>query len=123
VGDSPHQNTTRSAAADLGRRQFMRKAAVAGTLVWTVPTIVSIQPAGAADRHSARPKPPVGGVVEPPIVTPTTAATQLGPTRLAFTGDNEIVEFGVGLAALAGGTALILSAAEPERVGLGAEGE
>jgi hypothetical protein len=108
VEDSPHLNPS-TAAAGLGRRQFMRKAAVAGAIVWTVPTIVSIAPAGAADRHSAPPKPP-GGVEQPP---PTKiSGRHKDPEQLPFTGDNEIVELGVGTAAIAAGAAMLILSAE-----------
>jgi hypothetical protein len=118
VGDSPHRNATTSAAAGLGRRQFMRKAAVAGAIVWTVPTIVSIEPAGAVDRHSAPPEPP-GGVVKPP--------QEVGPAQrkpdgqLPFTGDNEIVELGVGVAAVTAGAAMLLLGEEGTRAPLDPE--
>jgi len=108
VEDSPHRDPT-TAKADLGRRQFMRKAAVAGAIVWTVPTIVSIAPAGAADRHSAPPKPP-GGVVEPP--PKQIAGKHKDGEQLPFTGDNEIVELGVGTAAIAAGAAMLMLSAE-----------
>ena len=109
MGDSPHRNATTSAAADLGRRQFMRKAAVAGAIVWTVPTIVSIEPAVAADRHSA----PPGAVVKPP---PAVGAVHDGPhAQLPFTGDNEIVELGIGVAAITAGAAMLLMSEESAR--------
>ncbi len=106
--DSPHRNPS-TAAADLGRRQFMRKAAVAGAIVWTVPTIVSIEPAGAADRHSAPPKPP-GSVEKPP--PKEISGRHHDPEQLPFTGDNEIVELGVGAAAIAAGAAMLMLSAE-----------
>jgi hypothetical protein len=125
VGDSTHQNPAASTAPDLGRRQFLCRAAVAGTVVWTVPTIVSIETAFAADRHSAPPKPPVepvGAVSAPPAAPAPLAVTKrAGPTQLPFTGDNEVVEFGVGLAAVVGGAALIALGAEAEQVWLDAE--
>jgi hypothetical protein len=124
VGDSPHRNATTSAAADLGRRQFMRKAAVAGAIVWTVPTIISIEPAGATDRHSAPPKPP-GGVVTPPggVVKPppAVAAVHDPHAQLPFTGDNEIVELGIGVAAITAGAAMLLLSDEGARAALDAE--
>jgi hypothetical protein len=112
VEESPHINATTSAAAELGRRQFIRKAAVAGAIVWTVPTIVSIEPAGAAERHSTPPKPPVepiSGVVSRPHDGEKDAA------QLPFTGDNEVLEFGVGVAAVAAGAAMLMMSAEPDR--------
>jgi hypothetical protein len=109
VEDSPDRNPS-SAAADLGRRQFIRKAAVAGAIVWTVPTIVSIEPAGAAERHSTPPKPPVepiSGVSKPPGGEKSTA-------QLPFTGDNEVLEFGVGVVAVTAGAAMLMLSAEAE---------
>jgi hypothetical protein len=95
----------------------MRKAAVAGAIVWTVPTIVSIEPAGAADRHSAPPEPP-GGVVKPP---PTVGPLHEHQKQLPFTGDNEIVELGVGVAAITAGAAMLLLSEEGARAVLDPE--
>jgi hypothetical protein len=123
VEDSPNRNPTpaanltaaanrTAAAAALGRRQFIRKAAVAGAIVWTVPTIVSIEPAGAAERHSTAPKPPVepvSGVVSKPPDGEKSAA------QLPFTGDNEVLEFGIGVAAVTTGAAMLMLSAESDR--------
>lgn len=99
---------------EIGRRTFIRKAAVAGAIVWTVPTIVSIDPASAAtQRGSAKPKPPV----TPPIVTPTpmqeTGGGEAEGEQLPFTGDNEIIELGVGVAAVTAGAAMLVLGKEP----------
>ncbi len=107
--DSPNRNSS-SAAAELGRRQFIRKAAVAGAIVWTVPTIVSIEPAGASERHSTPPKPPVkpiSGVSKHPDGEKDAA-------QLPFTGDNEILELGIGVAAVTAGAAMLMLSAESE---------
>jgi len=122
VENSPHRNATTSAQAELGRRQFMRKAAVAGAIVWTVPTIVSIEPAGAAAGHSG---PPVtsttsttstGGVHQQPPPPSTVGAKQQQPGgQLPFTGDNQSIEVGVGVAAVTAGAAMLLLSAEAER--------
>jgi hypothetical protein len=119
VEHSPHENAT-SASAALGRRQFMRKAAVAGAIVWTVPTINSIEPAGAADRHS---EPPSGLVKPAPEVAP---AHEVSPAhesdgQLPFTGDNEIVEFGVGVTAITAGAAMLLMSNDDARTVLDSE--
>lgn len=123
MGDSMQQIPT-TAASDLGRRQFLRKAAVAGTVAWAVPTIITMEPAGAAELTSPPPEPPVdvGGVVvpsDPPTAAPPVtqvAGTQVaGRTELARTGvelDNLVV---AGLAATAGGAALLLWSADPEK--------
>lgn len=47
-----------SGDANLDRRRFLGKAAVAGGTVWAVPTLVSMRPAGASELTSAPPAPP-----------------------------------------------------------------
>lgn len=96
---------------ELGRRQFIRKAAVAGAIVWTVPTIVSIDPANAADRGSAKPRPPVS---HPPVYETGGAAFEMGPAlpaklpgSLPFTGDNEQLGALIGGGAVVAGIALV----------------
>jgi hypothetical protein len=121
VEDSPHRDAPRVIAPGLGRRQFMRKAAVAGAIAWTVPTIVSIQPAGAAERHSAPPVKPVGGVKQHPGTVDATQKHTDPVPQLPFTGDNEIVEMGVGIAAVAGGAAMLFLSGGAERAALDVE--
>jgi hypothetical protein len=117
VGDSPHTTPTRATGAGLGRRQFLRKAAAAGTAVWVVPAIITIDPAAAVGLNSQPPEPPVEpvGTVVPRRDPPPPAAT--GPTELAFTGANLDHLAAAGLAATAAGAALLLLSAEAERFG------
>lgn len=100
---------------ELGRRQFMRKAAVAGAIVWTVPTIVSLEPAGAAERHSAAPRPPKQPQTETNTFDTGGAALEMGPAlpkglpaSLPFTGDNERTGAIIGTGIAAAGAALIV---------------
>lgn len=110
------------AAAGVDRRQFLRRAAAVGTAAWVVPTIVSIDVAGAQQITSPPPTPPdedVGAVtVTPPAQQPAgqPAGTQVaGRTALPRTGV-ELNQVAVaGLAATAGGAALLLWSAELER--------
>jgi hypothetical protein len=123
VAEMTQQTATTSAPADLGRRQFLRRAAVAGSLVWAVPTIVSLDSAGAAALlHSSPPEPanpPVEAVAAPPA-RPAVVTKGTGPAELAFTGDNTLVEFGVGLAGIAAGAMLLHSNTEAQRLALNA---
>lgn len=114
----------------LHRRAFLRRAAVVGTGAFVVPTIVTMQPAGAQEITSPPPEPPpeppVGGppVVGPTVVEPPGAVggavvapkgTQVaGRTVLPRTGaelDDLVV---AGLAATAGGAALVLWSADAD---------
>ena len=115
MADSPLQRLPKG--SELGRRQFIRTAAATGALVWTVPTIISIEPAGASvNRHSAPPKPPVQAVHQSPTPAPPPSPSPgVDATQLPFTGDNQNLELGVAAAAIVGGAALIIAAAEPER--------
>jgi hypothetical protein len=103
-------------AGDLARRQFLLKAAAAGTAVWVVPSIIAIQPAGANGLHSKPPKPP-----EPisrhrdPIPKGASPAAQ---TQLPFTGDDNSDLAIAGLAATAAGASLLLLSNGRERTGL-----
>lgn len=123
MADSMRTPTT--AEVGLGRRQFLAKAAVAGTVAWAVPTIITVDPAGAAQLTSPPPEPPVdpptevGGLVVPgdpaaPAAQPS--GTQVGGrTVLPRTGadlDDLVV---AGLAATAGGAVLHHWSAEIER--------
>lgn len=122
MGDSMQQIPT-TAANDLGRRQFLRKAAVAGTVAWAVPTIITMEPAGAAGLTSPPPEPPVdqpgvdvGGIGVPSDPGSAATGTQVaGRTELARSGaelDDLVV---AGLAATAGGAALLLWSADAEK--------
>jgi hypothetical protein len=111
---------SRPSEGDLGRRQFLLRAAVAGTVAAAVPTIVTMQPAGATGLTSPPPKPPID--IDPTSVDPPTnvgnevvaeppgpktkvaGATSTLPMTGADVGDMVVA----GLAATAGGSALLL---------------
>jgi hypothetical protein len=112
----------------VARRDFLRKAAVAGTTAFVVPTIVTVDPADAQALTSPPPEPP-GNETQPPSIdltgstgtgsSPRTAAgtqpaTQAtgrqasGRTELPRTGADLDRLGAAGLAATAGGAALVL---------------
>ena len=110
MGDSPHTPTTPD-SADLERRQFLRRAAVAGA-IWAVPTVIAIKPASAAGLHSAPPPKHVDQfptAVDPVVQTPPKAVS---PTELAFTGADTEKLAVTGLAATAAGAALLFLSGE-----------
>lgn len=116
MGDSPHQRPTSAETTDLERRQFLRKAAVAGA-VWAVPTVIAIKPAAAAGLHSAPPeKPPVDHVPTgiDPIAKPPRQPTRTSPTELAFTGADVEKLTIAGVAATAAGAAMLLLSGEAD---------
>jgi hypothetical protein len=110
-----------------GRRAFMRKAAVVGSGAFVVPTIITVDPADAQALTSPPPEPP-GQHASPPTQaggSPGTAVQrtsrgrgQAGHTRtttrteLPRTGANLDRLAAAGLAATAGGAALVLWSAE-----------
>ena len=109
----------------------MRKAAVVGTGAFVVPTIVTIDPADAQALTSPPPEPPgrsesppvdLGnppGTVSPPgTVTRTQrGARATGRSELPRTGADLDRLVAVGLAATAGGAALVLWSAESKAAG------
>jgi hypothetical protein len=117
-----------------GRRDFLRKAAVAGTGAFVVPTIITVNPADAQALTSPPPEPP-GRPASPPVDlgnSPGTApppATGAQPTARAAgrpaAGRTELPRTGAdldrlivaGLAATAGGAALVLWSAEAKGAG------
>ena len=115
------------AVAASGRRDFMRKAAVVGSGAFVVPTIITVDPADAQAPTSPPPEPP-GQHESPPAEAggspgtgPQSAGTQrnrAGHTRtttrteLPRTGANLDRLAAAGLAATAGGAALVLWSAE-----------
>ena len=124
-------------AIGVGRRKFLFRAAAAGTVAFVVPTIVTIETAGAADLTSPPPEPPdEPAVVEGEVVTNDpgdpgdpggTGGTGTGGSSPqgaqvagATTTRGELAETGVeaddllvaGLAATAGGAALLLWSAD-----------
>ncbi|MGH9250479.1 MAG: twin-arginine translocation signal domain-containing protein [Acidimicrobiales bacterium] len=115
----------RDAGGTSGRRDFLRKAGVVGTGAFAVPMIVTVDPADAQALTSPPPEapgrpdsPPVdagGGTASPPGTQRAPRATGkrvTGRTELPRTGadlDRLVV---AGLAATAGGAALVLWSAE-----------
>jgi hypothetical protein len=106
----------------LNRRQLLTKAAVAGTLVWSVPTIIGVARADAADLNSRPPSTQPPPATSPPQPTPTTAPPQMGPPlpkglppELPFTGDDEHKHIVAGTAVTVAGAALWAAAKEERR--------
>ena len=105
-----------------GRRDFLRKAAVAGTTAFAVPMIVTVDPAGAQAVTSPPPEPPgsSGTVTLPPGgvdlasggVTAAGRASAPSRAELPRTGANLDRLVAAGLAATAGGAALVLWSAD-----------
>jgi hypothetical protein len=112
----------------VGRRDFLRKAAVAGTGAFGVPMIVTVDPADAQALHSPPPEPPGSTKSEPPAVGVVNRpgggrdasagldrTNRSGRTELPRTGDDIDRLVAAGLAATAGGAALVLWSADLER--------
>ncbi|HEY6696946.1 MAG TPA: twin-arginine translocation signal domain-containing protein [Acidimicrobiales bacterium] len=119
----------RDTGGTIGRRGFMRKAAVAGTGAFVVPMIVTVNPADAQALTSPPPEPPgkpqsptvdrgsSPGTASPPATgaqpnARTAGRRVTGRTQLPRTGadlDRLVV---AGLAATAGGAALVLWSAD-----------
>jgi LPXTG-motif cell wall-anchored protein len=110
-----------------GRRDFMRKAAVVGSGAFVVPTIITVDPADAQALTSPPPEPPgqhdsppaeasdsPGTVAQPAATRPNPANRTRTTTRteLPRTGANLDHLAAAGLAATAGGAALVLWSAE-----------
>lgn len=124
---------TRDAEGTGGRRDFMRKAAVVGTGAFVVPTIITVDPAEAQALTSPPPEPPgrtappVGdlgsspGTESPPATDDQASARPDGrPTRrteLPRTGEDLDRLAVAGLAATAGGAALVVWSAEAKGKG------
>jgi hypothetical protein len=109
------------------RRAFLRKAAVAGTGAFAVPMIVTVAPADAQALTSPPPEPPgsstqpespgVGRRTSPPARAATPGANPpgrrvTGRTELPRTGADIDRLVAAGLAATAGGAALVLWSAD-----------
>ncbi|MGH9229306.1 MAG: twin-arginine translocation signal domain-containing protein [Acidimicrobiales bacterium] len=115
----------RSSAGTSGRRDFLRKAGVVGTGAFVVPMIVTVDPADAQALTSPPPEPP-GRPDSPPVDAGGGTASPPGtqrasrPTGTRVTGRTELPRTGAdldrlvvaGLAATAGGAALVLWSAE-----------
>ena len=102
-------------AGDYARRRFLFRAAGAGFVALTVPTIVSVAPASAAGLTS--PPPEVQPTVEArsPTQAPPVAAAEVSAAggQLPFTGADVQKPIAAGLTAIAGGSALIYWSAHP----------
>jgi hypothetical protein len=104
-----------------GRRDFMRRAAVVGTGAFVVPTIITVDPADAQALTSPPPEPP-GKPESPPVSQGRAPGAQpqaraagrrvTTRTELPRTGANLDRLTVAGLAATAGGAALVLWSAE-----------
>ena len=107
-----------------GRRDFMRRAAVVGTGAFVVPTIITVDPADAQALTSPPPEPP-GKPESPPVSEGggPGAQPQAQPagrrvttrTELPRTGANLYRLAVAGLAATAGGAALVLWSADARK--------
>jgi hypothetical protein len=120
--------STPDPAGATGRRDFMRRAAVVGTGAFVVPRIVTVDPADAQALTSPPPEPP--GRPDPPPVQeagppghrvsartrhpadPAAGRRETARTELPRTGANLDRLVAAGLAATAGGAALVLWNAE-----------
>jgi hypothetical protein len=106
-----------------GRRDFMRRAAVVGTGAFVVPMIITVDPADAQALTSPPPEPP--GKPESPAVSQRASGAQpqaqtagrrvTTRTELPRTGANIDRLAVAGLAATAGGAALVLWSAEARK--------
>jgi hypothetical protein len=100
------------------RRDFLRKAAVAGTGAFVVPTIVTVAPADAQALTSPPPNPPGSKRLESPgtdlASSPRTQSRTKVPgrTELPRTGTDINRLAAAGLAATAGGAALVIWSAD-----------
>jgi hypothetical protein len=101
------------------RRAFLRKAAAAGTAAFAIPTIITVDPADAQPLTSPPPKQPgAGGASETGAPVGPRGAQAAGPSQP--TGRSELPRTGAdidrlvaaGLAATAGGAALVLWSAD-----------
>jgi hypothetical protein len=127
MASSSHDASGPDALGASGRRDFMRKAAVVGSGAFVVPTIITVDPADAQALTSPPPEPPgqpesppaeaggsPGTVAQPTSTEPNQAGRTLTTTRteLPRTGANLDRLAAAGLAATAGGAALVLWSAE-----------
>lgn len=116
--DSRQEHAPVSASETVARRQFLLKAAVAGTAVWAVPSIIAIHPAAAAGLNSAPPKDVnrhVDAIRKPP---PPPAAAAAAAEQLPFTGDDNERLIVAGLGATAAGASLLFLSHTHPRVAL-----
>jgi hypothetical protein len=123
MGDHSGDTRPGDAVGVTGRRDFLRRAAVAGTSAFTVPMIVTVDPADAQTLTSPPPEPPgpstrperPGSSSGPPTRAEGTLAAGRrvsGRTELPSTGADIERLVAAGLAATAGGAALVLWSAD-----------
>jgi hypothetical protein len=117
MGDELGDTTAHAAGSD--RRQFLRRAAVVGASTFVAPIILTVEPAGAQQITSPPPEPPsppteVGGstVSRSPEPAPAPRTQVAGRTTLPRTGAELDDLVMAGLAATAGGAALVLWSAD-----------
>jgi hypothetical protein len=115
---------SRDARSSVGRRDFLRKAGVVATGAFVVPMIITVDPADAQALTSPPPEPPgrpdsppvdVGsGTASPPgtVTGPAQGTRATGRTELPRTGTDLDRLVVAGLAATAGGAALVLWSAD-----------
>jgi hypothetical protein len=114
--------TEPGAAGDpTARRDFLRKAAVVGTGAFAVPMIITVDPADAQALTSPPPKPPGSGGGSETAALVGSRGTQLagrsqspGRGELPRTGADIDRMIAAGLAATAGGAALMLWSADTQ---------
>ncbi len=92
------------------RRKFLAKAAAATVVGLAVPTIITVEPASAAELQSPPPQPANGTELTPP-------ATQSKESKtLAFTGDNIADETVNALGIIGSGAVLVWSSKHNQNV-------
>jgi hypothetical protein len=123
MGNESGGSTLGTEAGAVGRREFLRKVAVAGTGAFAVPTIVTVDPADAQALTSPPPEPPVSsmkpenpeaGVAGSPAAKRGSHRQVSARTELPRTGADIDRLVAAGLAASAGGAALVLWSADAQ---------
>jgi hypothetical protein len=123
MGDERGDTRPRTASDAAGRRDFLRKSAIVGTGAFAAPMIITVEPADAQAITSPPPRPPGSagpespgaGLERPPgtEAPPSAARPQAsGRSELPRTGADIDRMVATGLAATAGGAALVLWSAD-----------
>ena len=119
------------------RRRFLLRAIGAGSIALALPTIVTVTPADASQLTSPPPQPPPNPPPNPPLQPPAQPPTEVEPAteprspsnnpaqtaqvagasvgRLPFTGIDVEKPVAAGLAAIAGGSAMVYWSADHSR--------